>query len=105
MALDVKWLANKAASIIEERGLWKREMCRDPYDPNSPVCVLGAACTALTGRPDLAPADDASWLLLDGLRRALEPHTGPVRVGDWNDNEYVTAVRVVAVLRKIGEAG
>jgi hypothetical protein len=42
---------------------------------------------------------------LDGLRRALEPHTGPVRVGDWNDNEYVTATRVVAVLRKIGEAG
>jgi hypothetical protein len=105
MALDVKWLANKTADVVEDRGLWKREMCRDPDDPRSPVCVLGAACVALTGRPDMAPEDDASWLLLDGLRRALEPHTGPVRVGDWNDNEYVTTNRVVAVLRKIGEGG
>jgi hypothetical protein len=101
-ALDVQWLANKTADVIAARGLWKGEMCKDPADLWAPVCVLGGACVALTGRPDMAPEDDASWVLLDGLVKALEPHTGPVRVGDWNDNEYVTTRRVVDVLRKIG---
>jgi hypothetical protein len=102
MALDVRWLANKAADVIAARGLWKGEMCKDPDDLFTPVCVLGAACVALTGKPDMAPDDDTSWLLMGGLCAALKPHTGPVLVGDWNDNEYVTTSRVVTVLRKIG---
>ncbi|MET9779332.1 hypothetical protein ABZ023_34685 [Streptomyces sp. NPDC006367] len=96
--IEMARLAQKAAAVIEKRGLYQGDFS-DPWtDPDrGAVCAVGALRLVMEGRPDAEPEDQKLFTAtVDAFARFL----GVSSVPDWSDEAGRTKQDIAQAFRR-----